>query len=38
MHTGNSCSSQECVAPILRGAGGQQGNVLGAKTHSLTAH
>lgn len=38
MHTGNGCSSQECVAPILRGAGGQQGNVLGAKTHSLTAH
>ena len=38
MHSGNSCSSQECVALILRGAGGQQGNVLGAKTRSLTAH
>lgn len=30
VHTGSGYSSQECVALILRGAGDQQGNVLGA--------
>ena len=29
-HTGSGYSSQERVALILKGAGGQQGNVLGA--------
>ena len=29
-HTGNGYSSQECMPLLLRGAGGQQGNVLGA--------
>lgn len=29
-HTGSGYSSQKCVALILRGAGDQQGNVLGA--------